>query len=70
MATTVSGILFSWGCNVYGELGLDSNIDQDEPKQVEYLQTYEIVKMSAGCHHSAVVTSCGKLFTWGSNEHG
>ena len=70
MATTQSGLLFSWGLNVYGELGLGSNSDQDKPKQVEALQIYCVVKMSAGRSHSAIVTECGKLFTWGHNPDG
>ena len=26
--------------------------------------------MSAGKHHSAVVTKCGQLYTWGNNPDG
>lgn len=34
---------------------------------VELLHHYQVVQMSAGKHHSAAVTKCGKLFTWGTN---
>lgn len=31
---------------------------------------YEVVNCSGGEHHSAAVTKCGKLFTWGRNIDG
>lgn len=31
---------------------------------------YNIVDMSAGRHHSAAITECGKLFSWGHNPDG
>jgi alpha-tubulin suppressor-like RCC1 family protein len=67
MATTISGLLFTWGQNVYGELGIGNYTDQDQPVSVELIHHYKVVQMSAGKHHSAAVTSCGKLFTWGAN---
>ena len=70
MATTQSGLLFTWGLNVYGELGIGTYRDQDKPQHVKDLQTLEVVKMAAGKHHTAVVTKCGKLYTWGHNPDG
>ena len=31
---------------------------------------YEVIKISGGMEHSAAVTACGKLFTWGKNSDG
>lgn len=67
MATTISGLLFTWGLNVYGELGIGNSEDQYKPMQVEFLQEYTVTSISAGQNHSAAVTQCGKLFTWGFN---
>lgn len=70
MATTLSGLLFAWGLNVYGELGIGNYRDQDQPQHVVELETFDVVYMSAGKHHSAITTRCGKLFTWGHNPDG
>ena len=70
MVTTMSGLLFTWGLNVYGELGIGNYKDQDKPQHVEALQFYDVVNMSAGKHHSAAITKCGKLFMWGQNPDG
>ena len=70
MVTTLSGLLFAWGENSHGELGIGNNEDQDYPKLVYPIQEYVVVAMSAGRSHSAVVTKCGELFTWGHNPDG
>ena len=70
MATTRSGLLYSWGQNDKGELGIGNNVSYDEPKAVEMLKKYNVETISAGDQFSAAVTSCGKLFTWGFNKEG
>ena len=67
MATTVSGLLFTWGLNVRGQLGIGSYKDEEMPQHVQILSPYNIVDMSASRYHSAAVSECGKLFTWGYN---
>lgn len=38
LALTPNGLLFSWGFNFFGELGIGSNTGTEKPTQVENLQ--------------------------------
>jgi alpha-tubulin suppressor-like RCC1 family protein len=39
-----------------------------EPKLVDTLSKYDIIKASAGNKHSLVMTNCGKVFSWGKGD--
>ena len=69
LALTSSGRIYSWGRNVEGQLGVGTTISNNTPEDVtSYLNLIvdEIVMdISAGYQHSSVVTSHGRIFTWG-----
>ena len=67
MATTLSGFVFSWGLNVYGQLGLGDLVDRNEPCHVKALSEFRITNLAAGHLHSGAVTDTGKVFMWGHN---
>ncbi|MDY0140107.1 MAG: hypothetical protein RBR50_10435, partial [Candidatus Izemoplasmatales bacterium] len=69
---TSNNRIFSWGDNQYGQLGNGSSINQLNPIEItdEFGLSDEesIFSISLGDGLSAMVTSEGKVFTWGNND--
>lgn len=61
--------VWSWGSGEYGRCG-NGTSDQAEPEVVDFLEdlNLNIVQISAGDNHNAVVTSEGDLYVWGRND--
>ena len=70
LAVTDTGALLSWGCNSHGQLGHSEGQPSADVKRVGLLRGHWVMSASCGCAHSAVVTSIGEVFTWGSSEYG
>lgn len=73
-ALTSYNRLFTWGYNFYGQLGLGNTIDQSKPTDITSYFNLEInekiIQVSLGGHHTAVLTSTGRVFTFGANNSG
>ncbi len=71
---TTEGRLFSWGSNEYGQLGDGTIISKNYPINITSkfsLQNGEkILHFSTGGFHCLLITSFGRVFSWGNNEYG
>ncbi|KAK4769686.1 hypothetical protein SAY87_030218 [Trapa incisa] len=66
---TEGGEVFTWGSNREGQLGYTSVDTQPTPRRVSSLKS-RIVAVAAANKHTAVVSECGEVFTWGCNREG
>lgn len=71
---TSEGRMFTWGHNIYGQLGIGSTEDSLEPvditNQFTLTEGETIVDISIGNLSSAAITSTGQLWMWGYNYYG
>ena len=68
---SAAGQLFTWGRAEHGRLGHGRPYaDQDAPKLVTSLKGLEIVEVALGRAHSIAITRNGRVYAWGSSEHG
>ncbi|XP_031242572.1 secretion-regulating guanine nucleotide exchange factor isoform X4 [Mastomys coucha] len=70
-AVSAAAVLFAWGANSYGQLGLGHKEDVFLPQQLsDFCQASCIKSVTGGGGHSAVVTERGGLFVCGLNKDG
>ncbi|XP_047064090.1 ultraviolet-B receptor UVR8-like [Lolium rigidum] len=64
--------VYSVGCGLGGKLGHGNTRNEGTPLQIEHFQTFNIrpMSISAGAFHAAVLSSDGRIFTWGWGVHG
>lgn len=73
-AVTSTGRIFTWGNNIFSQLGDGTIIDKYNPTEITNHfnlvvgETIKIVEL--GHWHSAAVSSNNRIFTWGRNENG
>ncbi len=67
LAVSSTGLLYRWGLNKSGQLGLEDTATRYEPVTAESDLTF--VKVYADGHSSASIDQTGRLHTWGSNAH-
>jgi uncharacterized repeat protein (TIGR02543 family) len=71
---TSTGRLFMWGNNNFGQLGDGTNENKYKPTEITSKFNFEvgekITSVSIGGSHTSVLTSLGRMFTWGRNTYG
>jgi len=82
MVSTDNHDVFAWGQGVYGECGYGEFFNVNKPHKVKMPtggtllgrtrkdENMAIKYLSAGAHHSLVLTEEGQLFTFGYGQHG
>ncbi|KAI5611802.1 putative E3 ubiquitin-protein ligase HERC4, partial [Silurus asotus] len=69
-ALTMSGAVFGWGRNKFGQLGLNDNQDRCFPSLLKTLRSQRVVYICCGEDHTAALTKEGGVFTFGAGGYG
>ncbi|XP_067298728.1 E3 ISG15--protein ligase HERC5.4 [Pseudorasbora parva] len=67
---SLSGVVFGWGKNSSGQLGLGDTTDRHVPTVVNSLNRKKTVSISCGGEHTATLSKGGTVFTFGSGGSG
>uniref|UniRef100_A0A672KKF7 Probable E3 ubiquitin-protein ligase HERC3 n=1 Tax=Sinocyclocheilus grahami TaxID=75366 RepID=A0A672KKF7_SINGR len=67
---SLSGVVFGWGKNSAGQLGLGDTTDRHVPTAVNSLNQKKTVSISCGGEHTATLSKGGTVFTFGSGGCG
>ncbi|KAM6261668.1 putative E3 ubiquitin-protein ligase HERC4 [Porphyrio hochstetteri] len=69
-AVSLSGAVYSWGRNHFGQLGLGDTEARDCPSYVGALEHWKAVLVSCGADHTAVLSKEGLVCTFGAGGAG
>eukprot|EP00300_Choanocystis_sp_HF-7_P033326 c45645_g1_i1.p1 GENE.c45645_g1_i1~~c45645_g1_i1.p1 ORF type:complete len:442 (-),score=91.71 c45645_g1_i1:67-1362(-) len=67
---TDSGMVFGFGSNDHGQLGVYDKFDRDIPVAVPLLSMRNVTHISAGATHTVVATGNNRVYAFGSNTEG
>ncbi|RDX59031.1 Ultraviolet-B receptor UVR8, partial [Mucuna pruriens] len=70
MALTSSGLLYGWGWNKFGQVGVGDNVDRSSPVQVKFPHDQKVVQISCGWRHTIAVTDKENVYSWGRGTNG
>uniref|UniRef100_A0A8C6X769 RCC1-like domain-containing protein n=1 Tax=Naja naja TaxID=35670 RepID=A0A8C6X769_NAJNA len=70
MVVSMFGTVYSWGKNMFGQLGLGDTEDRYIPTNVKALEQKKTVFISCGGEHTAVLSKDGLVCTFGSGCYG
>jgi E3 ubiquitin-protein ligase HERC3 len=69
-ALTDSGMVYGFGSNDHGQLGVYDKFDRDIPVAIPLLSMRNVTHISAGATHSLVATGNNRVYGFGSNAEG
>ncbi|NXQ63675.1 HERC5 ligase, partial [Anthoscopus minutus] len=70
ITVSLSGAVYSWGKNSFGQLGVGDTKDRDCPTYVGALEHWKTVFLSCGADHTAVLSKEGLMCTFGAGGSG
>ncbi|XP_065490954.1 probable E3 ubiquitin-protein ligase HERC4 [Caloenas nicobarica] len=70
VAVSLSGAVYSWGKNDFGQLGLGDTRDRGCPLYIKALEHWKTVFVSCGADHTAVLSKEGLVCTFGAGGSG
>jgi alpha-tubulin suppressor-like RCC1 family protein len=69
VAIRSDGLLFAWGRNTEGQLGVSDTVHRSSPVQIS-TNTTSWNSVGAGVSHTIAIRGDGTLWTWGGNKYG
>ena len=71
LATSTTGLVFAWGSNEHGQLGLGKEKKRiNKASLVQEIQDKKIKMTASGTNHSLFLAELGQIYTSGFNEFG
>ena len=67
LALTKEGVVFSWGLNNRGQLGIGASDTCSVPTRIHEIKT-RIGEIAAGAYHSVALTLSGRVYAWGRGK--
>ncbi len=67
LETGGSGLVYCWGYNYYGQLGIGNNTEQHAPS---WVFISNVISLTAGNNHTCAVNNGHDVYCWGSNSDG
>ena len=71
LGLTSDKYVYGWGRNDYGQLGrgyVSEKAEYLKPEIIEYFEN--VIQLSCGTIHTLALSSDGKIYGWGDNNHG
>ncbi|XP_015431451.1 PREDICTED: uncharacterized protein LOC107187791 [Dufourea novaeangliae] len=65
LALSTEGIVYAFGCNVFGQLGVGSNVKSSVPIKVFLPEKISLI--ASGYFHNLAVSHTNRLYTWGAS---
>ncbi|RLU20163.1 hypothetical protein DMN91_006770 [Ooceraea biroi] len=70
IAISKSGVVYAWGLNTFGQLGLNDDINRSGPFQLPTLRNAKVCYAACGEEFSVFLTIDGGVFTCGAGMYG
>ena len=67
MALTVDYKVYTWGCNVLGQLGLGDTQTRNSPNLVNSLLERQVSEIKCGAGHCLALDRYGVVYSWGAS---
>ena len=69
-AISNSGVIYGWGKNELGELGLNDKKNRNSPQELEYFKGKHVINIVSGYYHSFFICENGEIYSCGWNYQG
>ena len=70
LAISDSGVIYGWGLNERGQLGLNDKINRNSPQKLEFFKGKHVINIVSGYHHSIFICENGEIYSCGRNNLG